>query len=91
MKLSRFTPANKIEIKYPIWHNRSIGIATYKVGQHNEITILKKDANGKLYYPLPLYISGENARKYPIEPVKSNKNIKLYIIPIADLEELIRE
>ena len=84
MKLSRFTPANKIEIKAPIWSTRSVGIATYKIGTHNEVHISTKQ------YPQPLYISGEKARTFPIEPVKNNPKIKLYIIPIDELEPLER-
>lgn len=90
MKLSRFTPANKIEIKSPIWHDRTIGIATFKIGQHNEVHITAKAANGERIYPSPLYISGENARKYPTQAVRSNPKIKLHIIPINELEPLER-
>lgn len=90
MKLSRLTPCQLFEIKVPIWGGRKVGLATYKVGQDNEIRILKRDVNGTLLYPQPLYISGEKAKTYPVEPVRSNPNIKLYIIPINDLELLER-
>ncbi len=91
MKLSRLTPAQLFKIKAPVWGSRSVGLATYKVGQHNEIRIETTNKEGALLYPQPLYISGEKARSYPIEPVKKNPNIKLYIIPISDLEVLERE
>ena len=91
MKLSRFTPANKIEIKAPIWNTQEIGIATFRVGHHNEIHILKTDKDGKRLHPLPLYMSGADIKTHPIEPVKSNHNIKLYIVPISELEVLERE
>jgi hypothetical protein len=90
MNLSSTTPASLFNIRIPIYNGRKIGLATYKVGTHNEIRIEKKDKDGNLLYPLPLYISGVKAREYPIEPVKSNPSIKLYIIPISDLEVLER-
>lgn len=90
MKLSRLTPASKIEIKAPIWNTRSIGVATFKIGTHNEIHIKATGKDGQRLYPAPLYISGEKARQYPVEPVRSNPNIKLHIIPINELEPLER-
>jgi hypothetical protein len=90
MKLGRFMPCTLFEIKTPVWGGRKVGLATYKVGTHNEIRILTKNAQGERLYPQPLYISGAKARQYPIEPVRSNPNIKLYIIPVNDLEVLER-
>lgn len=90
MKLNRLTPASVWEIKSPVWGGRKIGLATYKIAPHNEIRITYKDRNGNRVYPLPLYISGENARKYPTQPVKSHPNVILHIIPISDLEVLER-
>lgn len=91
MKISRLTPTTVFTIKTPVWGGRKVGLATYKIGQHNEIRITTTDKNGELYYPQPLYISGEKARTYPLTPVKSNPNIKLHVIPVADLEVLERE
>ena len=90
MKLGRFMPCQLFEIKTPVWGGRKVGLATYKVGTHNEIRILTKNAQGERLYPQPLYISGAKARTYEIQPVKSNPNIKLYIIPVSDLEVLER-
>lgn len=90
MKLSRFQSCQLFEIRKPYWNGRKVGLATYKIGPLNEVRILYKDANGDPVYPQPFFISGENARKYPIEPVRSNPNIKLHIIPINDLEILER-
>lgn len=91
MILSRTTPCNMFEINKPAWGGRKVGLATYKVAAHNRIDILYKDKNGRRIYPLPLYISGKKARQYPIHPVRSNPNVKLYVIPISDLEVLERE
>lgn len=90
MKLSRFTPCQLISIKVPVWGGRKVGIATFRVGTHNEIRIETKNKEGEAIYPQPFYISGEDIRKYPIEPVRSNPNVKLYIVPINDLEVLER-
>lgn len=91
MKISRLTPTQVFEIKTPVWGGRKVGLATYKVAQHNEIRITTTDKQGNLYYPQPLYISGEKAKTYPTVPVRSNPNIKLYLIPVSDLEVLERE
>lgn len=90
MKISRFTPAQLFTIKTPVWGGRKVGLATYKVGTHNEIRIEHKNKEGELLYPQPLYISGERARMYPVQPVRSNPNVKLYVIPIEDLTVLER-
>lgn len=90
MELSKTTPCQLFKIKSPVWGGRKVGLATFKIGQHNEIRIEHKNSQGELVYPLPFYISGEEARKYPIVPVRSNPNVKLYLIPINDLEILER-
>lgn len=90
MKLSRLTPANLFKIKSPIWGGRKVGLATYKIGTHNEVSIEKRDVNGELLYPQPLYISGERAKTFPAEPLKKHPHIKLHIIPIDELETLER-
>jgi len=91
MKLGRLTPAQLFKIKAPIWGTRSVGLATYKVGVHNEVHILTEDKDGQRIYPQPFYISGADVKKYPIEPVPKYPNIKLYVIPITDMETLERE
>jgi len=78
-------------IKAPIWGGRKVGLATHKIDTHNEVNILKTDASGQRIYPHPFYISGVKARTYPIQPVPSNPHIKLYIIPIEDMEILEHE
>lgn len=90
MQLSRTTPAQLFNIKVPVWGGRKVGLASYKVGQHNSIEIMVTDKDGNRIYPQPMYISGEKVRTYPIEPVRSNPNIKLYIVPINELEPLER-
>jgi len=93
MILNRLTPCQVTEIKTPVWNGgqRKVGIATYKIGLHNEIKITAKRKDGTQIYPISFYISGEKARSYPKEPVRSNPSIELYMIPIKDLETLERE
>lgn len=90
MKLDRFTVCQLFEIRSPVWGGRKVGLATYKVGAHNEVRITKRNKDGELLYPQPLYISGDKARTYPIEPI-GNTGVQVYSVPINDLEVLERE
>jgi hypothetical protein len=81
------TPTQHIIIKTPYWKDRTIGIATHKVREHNEITILAKDKAGNRFYPDRYYLSGDTIRRMPTEKVS---NTVLYKIPISDLEVLER-
>ena len=91
MKLGRTTPAQVFEINTPVWGGRKVGLATYKIGIHNEVRILYTHSGStERVYPQPLYISGKKARTYPTQPVKSNPHVILHIIPINDLEVLER-
>lgn len=91
MILSKNISCNLFEIRKPVWGGRKVGLASYKIAAHNRIDILYTDKAGRRIYPLPLYISGADARKYPVQAVRNNPNVKLYIIPINDLEVLERE
>lgn len=90
MILSKTTPCQLIVIKTPVWNKRKIGIATFRVGNHNEIRIEQTNKDGEKIYPMPFYITGEEIKKYPVEPVKSAPHVKLYIVPIEDLQTLER-
>lgn len=88
MKLSRTTDCSLIPIKFPRWKERAVGIPTFKIKQHNEITIdyVKKD--GTRLYPYPLYMTGENIRQYPTQNLKGG--VIVHIVPISALEVLER-
>lgn len=86
MKLDRFTDAKSIEIKAPRWKDRTVGIASYRIGLHNIIRITYKNKAGELLYPLPLYMRGDDIRSYPAQTLPSG--VKLYLVPIANLEPL---
>lgn len=88
MKLSRTTDCSLIPIKFPRWKERAVGIPTFKIKQHNEITIdyVKKD--GTRLYPYPLYMTGENIRQYPTQNLKGG--VIVHIVPISALQVLER-
>ena len=86
----RKTPMNHIQIKAPRWKQRTIGVASYRIGTHNKIEIMatsKKDR--KRYYPETYYISGDRLLEYPIQ--KLGNGTVLHLVPIADLDTLMIE
>ena len=90
MKLSKNTVCAKIEIIEPRWKARTVGIATYRVKEHNEINILAMSPVSpfRRYYPDPLYGSGEMIRSCPTQKLSSGT--VLYLVPISKLESLER-
>jgi len=88
MQLPRLQPVQYIEIKKPRWKQRVVGIASYRVGTHNQINIIAKDKTGKLYYPNDYYMSGEDIKKYDKQTLGSG--VVLHLVPISDLEILER-
>ena len=89
MKLSQTTPVQHIVIEKPRWKQRVIGVATFRVGHHNMIEITAKKKDGTKYYPDQYYMSGENIKKHEVQLLPSG--VKLYLIPINELEILERE
>lgn len=83
MILQKSTPAQRIVIWQPRYRDRTVLIAAYKLGIHNEITFTKAPSMEGVYY-----ISGEEARKYPRE---SNGKLDVYAVPLDKLEKLERE
>jgi hypothetical protein len=88
MKLTRLTVANKLEILAPRWKDRTVLLADWKIGQHNEINITCVNKDGERYFPQPFYMSGEKIKSYPAQPHSTRK---VYTVPINDLETLERE
>ena len=86
-QLSRTTPAHVHKIRTPIWNSRSVGIASHKVGTHNEIQITAEDKQGERYYPNAYYMKGADLTTYPTQ---TRGKTKLYIIPIDELDILER-
>jgi hypothetical protein len=83
MILSKDTPCQKIDIWQPRWKDRTVMIARFKVGIHNEITFSKTKSMPEKYY-----VSGEKIRQYPIQP---NGKIDCYCVPLDELEVLERQ
>lgn len=83
MKLSRTTPCQVIDIWQPRWKDRTVLIAKFKVGTHNEIVFSKTPS-----LPDKYYLSGERIRSYP---TNNNGKIECYVVPLDDLEILERE
>jgi len=72
-----------LTIREPIWKNRSIGIASYRANSDLRINISYRDKKGKRLFPDTYFIKKDQIIKYPIQKYKG---IKLYIIPIEDLQ-----
>lgn len=89
MILPRTTSCNVIEIRAPRWKQRVVGIANFRVGTHNAIDITAVGKDGKRYYPETLYGSGEMITKCEMQTLPSG--VKLYLVPIGNLEPLERE
>ena len=83
MVLSRLTPCQKIEIWQPRWKDRTVLIAKYKVGAHNEIVFTKTKSMPDSYY-----LSGKDIQSSPLD---SNSKIECYAVPMNKLELLERE
>jgi hypothetical protein len=86
MKLNWSTPCSDIEIRMPRWKDRVVGIASYKVGNHNKVRITAKGKDGERYYPNDMYISGEEVTKCEKQTLPSG--VVLYLVPISKLEAL---
>lgn len=68
-----------IPIIEPRYHDRTVLIATHKVGERNKV-IIEKGAYAGEYF-----VSGVVASAYPIQ---SNGRINCYCVPLSQLEVL---
>lgn len=88
-QLSVSTPCNYIQIKYPRWKQRVVGVAKYRVGTHNAIEITATDKKGERYYPDMYYMSGEDIQRHEVQKLPGS-GVELYLVPINELEILER-
>jgi len=88
MKLRAGTICQAIEIRSPRWKQRVVGIASFRVGHHNAITITATNKDGKRYYPGEYYASGDTIRACEQQTLPSG--IQLYLVPISKLKPLKR-
>lgn len=74
---------NHILIYQPRWHDRVVLVADNKLLAENEIVIDHKD------FPRGFYITGTEARKYPLEMLKTKAGGELPVraIPLSELEK----
>lgn len=73
----------KFEVWQPRWRDRSVLLADFKIGAHNVITFPKTPS-----YAGEWYISGENAKHFPIEPMKTKSGTTMIMrcVPLGELE-----
>lgn len=73
---------NYINVKEPRWHDKTALVASWKVGDVNQITIDHHE------FPTPYYMTGQQIRQYPTTEVvmqKHDGNAMMYVIPLKDL------
>lgn len=89
--MDRYTQfkANFPAIKEPRFHDNTILISA-NIGIHNKVNCIYTKADGERMFPLPLYISGQTARKYkPFDmPTGAGGIKKLRAIPIHEFQIL---
>lgn len=84
MLLSKMTPCNQISIWQPRYSDRTVLIAKYKVGRHNQIVFTK----AKHLMDKDWYLSGETIQSSPVD---TNGKIPCYAVSVDELEPLERE
>jgi hypothetical protein len=89
MLLNRMTVCSQIEIRAPRWKQRVVGVASFRVREHNAIDITAVGKDGNRYYPDLLYGSGKMIRECETQTLPSG--VTLYLVPIDKLEPLERE
>ena len=73
----------RIEIRQPIFHSMSIGIAEYKL-DHGEVAIeiTYRDKHGERMFPGTFLLTPLEACRYPLQ---KTRGVDLRIIPIKSL------
>ena len=74
---------NQILIYEPRWHDRVVLVADRRILPENEVIIQHHD------FPRSFYITGEEARKHPLEQMrtKQGSTIAVRAIPLSELEK----
>lgn len=80
---------NQILLLAPRWRDRVVLVAERRLLDHNEVVITAKDAKGELYFPAPMYITGERARQFPLEQMKTKAGgtIAVRCVPLTEMEK----
>lgn len=79
----------EFSIKMPRWKQRVVGLAAYRVSDHNKVDIMAAGKDGERYYPDTYYISGEEVRK--CEKQMLPQGLELYLVPINKLQILTEQ
>ena len=94
MKIPKYSFPTKHTIRKPMWNGRKVGIATYKIGEHNIITITAKDTDGRYLFsidggetPAEYYASREQLLNGEDFKLGSGVHLKLLSIGHLDLYE----
>lgn len=74
---------NQILILSPRWHDKVVLLAERRLLTHNEVVINHHE------FPEPLYISGERAREFPLEQMKTKAGgyIGVRAVPLDELTQ----
>lgn len=90
--LPRTTSCTLFEIKAPVWNGgkRRVGLAEYRISDHNEIRFLYKRKDGTLSMPGNFYFPGSALKEIDFERMNV-KGLTLVMVPFDDLYELKRE
>lgn len=76
-----------LEIRAPIWKDRSVGIADYKLAHYPgtlRVKITYKDRKGQELFPNVLTMKTAEVAKYPAKKFGSSPLLR--IVPISDFE-----
>jgi len=82
----------KVEIKKPIWNGelrkRCVGIAEFRLQPVMQVDIMYTRKDGTRTFPNPFKVTKAQMLKCPTMVVGGN--VKLYVIPVEDMEEIER-
>ena len=89
--LPRTTPCTLFEIRAPIWGGgkRRVGLAEYRITEHNEIHFLYERKDGTRSIPGEYHFDGAKLKEIDFERMNV-KGLTLVMIPFEDFEKLVR-
>jgi len=90
--LPRTQPCTLFEIRAPQWNGgkKKVGLAKYRIGDHNEIRFLYKKKDGTFSIPGNFYFDGAKLKEIDFERMNV-KGLTLVMIPFDELDQLVRD
>ena len=73
------------KIETPIWNERAVGVAEYKIGDKNLIEIMAEDKYGNRIYP-DVYMADREQLMNGRVVYAEKGDVKLRVVPISELE-----